>query len=169
MDDRDRPADARPPRWQEDFPVRWEDDHYLTRRELTKFLTLGSGLLVATNAVVAALGRRLPEASYPAARIESAEALGPGQSLLFRYPTAEDPCILIRTRAGEWRAYSQVCTHLACAVVHRPADEALFCPCHVGWFAEDDGRPTAGPPERRLPHIRLDVREDGIYAVGVDV
>ena len=38
------------PRWREDFPVRWDEDHYMTRRELAKFLTLGSGLL-ASNVV----------------------------------------------------------------------------------------------------------------------
>ena len=35
-------ADERP-RWREDFPVRWDEDNYMTRRELAKFLTLGSG------------------------------------------------------------------------------------------------------------------------------
>jgi len=39
-------ADERP-RWREDFPVRWDEDNYMTRRELAKFLTLGSGLLAS--------------------------------------------------------------------------------------------------------------------------
>ena len=34
---------AAKPRWREDFPVRWDEDNYMTRRELAKFLTLGSG------------------------------------------------------------------------------------------------------------------------------
>ena len=48
----ERPAGQACPfhRWQEDFPIRWEADHYVTRRELTKFLTLGSCLLVGANA-----------------------------------------------------------------------------------------------------------------------
>ena len=25
------------PRWRDDFPVRWDEDHYVTRRELAKF------------------------------------------------------------------------------------------------------------------------------------
>lgn len=170
MDERDDRPDGtrRPPRWREDFPVRWDEDHYLTRRELAKFLTLGSGLLVGANLGLVALGRRAPHARAPEVRVASASAVPPGGSVLFRYPTAEDPCILVRTNAGVLKAYSQVCTHLSCAVVHRPGEDALFCPCHLGWFAAEDGRPTAGPPERRLPRITLEVRGDDIYAVGVE-
>ena len=36
--------------WREDFPIEWENDHYVTRRELTKFLTLGSALLAKFEA-----------------------------------------------------------------------------------------------------------------------
>ena len=29
-------------RWRQDFPVEWESDNYVTRREMVKFLALGS-------------------------------------------------------------------------------------------------------------------------------
>lgn len=154
--------------WREDFPVRWDEDHYLTRRELAKFLTLGSALLAAANAVAALVGRRLGPARGPGVRVARASALAPGQSVLFRYPTDDDPCILVRCQDGTLRAYSQVCTHLACAVVHQPNDDRLFCPCHRGAFACADGRPTMGPPARPLPRILIEERGDEIYAVGVD-
>ena len=50
------------PRWREDFPVRWDEDHYVTRRELAKFLTLGSGLLAGVNVLIAFIGlnERIP-------------------------------------------------------------------------------------------------------------
>jgi hypothetical protein len=44
------------PRWRDDFPVRWDEDHYMTRRELAKFLTLGSGLLAGVNVLIALIG-----------------------------------------------------------------------------------------------------------------
>ena len=78
----------------------------------------------------------------------------PAGSLLFRYPTDEDPCILVRDAAGRFDAFSQVCTHLSCAVVHRPGDDVLACPCHKGSFSAREGLPVAGPPTRRLPRIR---------------
>lgn len=159
------------PRWREDFPIEWEQDHYITRRELTKFLALGSALLAGASAVIAVVGNRMRRIfrATPRVRIGLASAIPVGASLLFRYPTEEDPCILIRTPDGAVKAYSQVCTHLSCAVVHRPGTETLFCPCHHGYFSITEGRPTAGPPTRRLPRIRLEQRGDEIYAVGKEV
>ena len=172
--------DERGPRWRQDFPIHWENDHYVTRRELAKFLTLGSALLVGTNAIIAVVGRLRPRPAAPARRIAAADALAPGESLLFRYPTERDPCILVRTTGGQLVAYSQVCTHLSCAVVYerdagereageRDAGERLFCPCHHGVFSCDRGVPTAGPPTRRLPRIRLEQRGGELWAVGVEV
>ena len=38
---------SKPPQWRKDFPIEWEGDHYVSRREMVKFLTLGSLLLAA--------------------------------------------------------------------------------------------------------------------------
>jgi nitrite reductase/ring-hydroxylating ferredoxin subunit len=159
----------RVPRWREDFPIQWERDHYITRRELAKFLTLGSGLLVGANIFIAFLAKLRAPTLAPAKRIASLSALDREGSILFRYPTDEDPCILVRTREGQMAAYSQVCTHLSCAVVYQSESECLFCPCHHGAFSASEGRPIAGPPTRRLHRIRLDVRSGEIYAIGIEV
>jgi Rieske Fe-S protein len=156
-------------RWREDFPVRWDADHYLTRRELAKFLTLGSGLLTAATAALALASRMGAPAQWPAVKIPAAASLLPGSSLLFRYPTDADPCILIKTGTGDLKAYSQVCTHLSCAVRYAPAANVIECPCHRGFFAIEDGRPIAGPPTRALPRVRLDIGSDGVYAIGMEI
>jgi Rieske Fe-S protein len=166
---RAEPAEAGPaPRWREDFPISWDRDDYVTRRELAKFLTLGSALLALVSGVIAAAARWLYSADVdgPRRRVANAASIAPGGSLLFRYPTPEDPCILVRTAGGELRAYSQTCTHLACAVVHRPDEGSLFCPCHHGHFDEQTGRPVGGPPTRPLPRIRLQVTAEDVFAVG---
>ncbi|HEV8324078.1 MAG TPA: Rieske 2Fe-2S domain-containing protein [Myxococcota bacterium] len=158
-------------RWREDFPIDWERDHYITRREMAKFLTLGSALLAGMSTAIAVVARwfgRAP-AGGAAVLVGRASSIPTGGSVLFRYPTEEDPCILVRGSDGVLRAFSQVCTHLSCAVVHRPAEGGLFCPCHHGWFDAASGIPTAGPPTRRLPRIRLEVVGDGVYAVGKEV
>jgi Rieske Fe-S protein len=158
-------------RWQEDFPIEWERDNYILRRELAKFLTLGSALLAGAGVLIAVVGRwfHRPEGRGPRVRIAGLPEVPAGGSLLFRYPTDEDPCILVHGRDGALRAYSQVCTHLSCAVVHRPDQNSLACPCHHGWFDAGTGLPTAGPPTRRLPHIRLEVSGNDVYAVGREV
>jgi Rieske Fe-S protein len=158
------------PRWRQDFPILWEEDHYVTRRELAKFLTLGSGTIVAATVGVAVIGDRLrPRGHMERRLVEGAQALQRGSSLLFRYPTAEDPCILLRLADGKLAAYSQVCTHLSCAVVHRQGAAELDCPCHEGHFDCGDGRPTSGPPTRRLPRVLLEETGQGVFAVGVEV
>jgi nitrite reductase/ring-hydroxylating ferredoxin subunit len=155
-------------KYQQDFPIEWEGDHYVSRREMVKFLTLGSLLLAMANWATA-FARRL-------VRIESSavKLLGPASDLdkngamLFRYPTAESPCIAIRTPKGNLVAYSQVCTHLSCAVVYDRSENQIVCPCHRGIFDVHEGSPIAGPPTRPLPRIRIEQRGDQIYATGLE-
>ena len=156
-------------RWREDFPVNWESDNYVTRREMVKFLALGSLTIAGANAVVAGLPHILKAAEMPRARIALASSIPAGGSKLFSYPTQKDPCILVRQRNGDLVAYSQVCTHLSCAVIHNEKEDVLFCPCHRGYFSIDEGRPFAGPPTRPLPRIRLEQQGNEIFAVGLEI
>jgi len=156
-------------RWREDFPIPWEKDEYVSRREMVKFLSLGSLLIAGANLIAAAMPRFRRSDKFPRIRIAAAHDIPATGSLLFRYPTAEDPCILIRDRAGKALAYSQVCTHLSCSVVHRPEENTLFCPCHHGYFSVEEGRPKGGPPTRPLPQIKLEQIGDDLFAVGVKV
>jgi hypothetical protein len=43
-------------------------------------------------------------------KIEGAEALMPGSSVLFSYPSRNDPAVLVRTQDG------QKCSHLGCSI-----------------------------------------------------
>jgi len=156
-------------RWREDFPVNWDSDNYVTRREMVKFLALGSLTIAGANAVVAALPHILKAQEMPTKKIALASSIAAGESKLFSYPTEEDPCILVRQNSGDLVAYSQVCTHLSCAVVHKEKENVLFCPCHDGYFSVDQGRPFAGPPTRSLPRIKLEQQGNEVFAVGVDI
>jgi len=156
-------------RWREAFSINWEKDNYITSRELVKYLALGSLTIAGANFLLAGIPHLLASPTLPRTKVASASSLGPGSSLLFRYPTQEDPCILIRQNDGAAVAYSSICTHLSCAVIHDARENTLYCPCHHGFFTIDDGRPYAGPPTRRLPRIKLEQQGDDIYAVGVEV
>ena len=107
----------RAPKWRTDFPIEWERDHYVSRREMVKFLTLGSVLLAAANWVAALVGRLLHTSTFPAKMVGLAPTLDQQQSLLFRYPTDKDPCIAVRTPDGKLVAYSQVCTSVTKSTV----------------------------------------------------
>ncbi len=160
----------RAPKWRTDFPIEWEGDHYVSRREMVKFLTLGSFVLAAANWVTALAGRLLRRSPrYPQKLIGLTSTLQQQKSFLFRYPTDRDPCIAVQTGDGKSVAYSQVCTHLSCAVVYSDVDKKLLCPCHKGSFNIAEGAPVGGPPTRRLPRIVLEQRGDQIFATGVEV
>lgn len=154
--------------WRKDFPIEWEGDHYVSRREMVKFLTLGSLLLAVANWVTALASKVLHPGSSAEYHIGSVSALDANGSMLFRYPTDQDPCIAVRTSGGKIVAYSQVCTHLSCAVVYDKAENALFCPCHHGVF-NLEGRPVAGPPIRPLPRITIEQRGNELYATAKEV
>jgi nitrite reductase/ring-hydroxylating ferredoxin subunit len=156
------------PKWKQDFPIEWEGDHYVTRREMVKFMTLGSLLLAAANWITALAARFLHRGSQSERYIGAASSLQQTGSLLFRYPTDRDPCIAVRTPEGKLVAYSQVCTHLSCAVVYNKAENALLCPCHHGVFNIDQGSPVAGPPTRPLPRIKIEQRGNRLFATELE-
>jgi arsenite oxidase small subunit len=156
-----------PPKWQEDFPIEWEGDHYVSRREMVKFLTLGSLLLTISTWATVVASKILRRGSDLQRYIGSAANLEKSGSMLFRYPTGADPCIAVRTPEGKLVAYSQVCTHLSCAVVYNKAENGLFCPCHHGLF-NLQGQPVAGPPTRPLLRVHLEQRGDQIFAIGME-
>jgi arsenite oxidase small subunit len=158
----------RPPKWRTDFPIEWEGDHYVSRREMVKFLTLGSVFLACANWVAALAAKLLHSKSASERVVGSASALDREGSLLFRYPTDKDPCIAARTADGNLVAFSQVCTHLSCAVVYSKSETKLICPCHNGSF-NLAGVPIGGPPTRPLPRIWIEQRGDQLVATGVEV
>jgi nitrite reductase/ring-hydroxylating ferredoxin subunit len=165
---KDGAACGKAPKWKQDFPIEWEGDHYVTRREMVKFMTLGSALLAAANWVTALAGSLIHRGSQGERVIGAASALDQAGSLLFRYPTDSDPCIAVRTPEGKLVAYSQVCTHLSCAVVYAKAENALVCPCHRGVFNIDQGSPVAGPPTRPLARIKIEQRGDKLIATELE-
>jgi nitrite reductase/ring-hydroxylating ferredoxin subunit len=167
------PPDGRPldqqPAWRQDFPIDWPQDQYVERRDFVKFLTLTSLAFVVGQFWIAGQswlrGRELPP---EAKRIASIADLAVGGSLVFDYPAPHDSCILVRTSAAEFVAFSQKCTHLSCAVIPKPDQGVFHCPCHEGSFDLRTGRVIAGPPPRPLPRVRLQIDNDAIYAVGIE-
>ena len=163
-----RPAEQQPA-WRRDFPIDWPQDHYVARRDFMKFMVLTS-LAFTMGQFWIALQNLLRKARGKPAlkRIAWLSQVPVGGVLTFAYPGEEDACILIRPARDIMFAYSQECTHLACAVIPRLDKDVIHCPCHEGYFELRSGRPVAGPPRRPLPRIQLDVRGDAIYAAGVE-
>lgn len=167
------PPDGRPqadqPKWRQDFPIDWAQDDYVSRRELVKFMVLTSAALVAGQFWIALKAAFSSQPAQPGAEaIARVDELPVGGAKTFTYPGGSTPRLLVRTGATAFVAYDQLCTHLLCPVVPAVESGRLHCPCHNGWFDLQTGRPVAGPPQRALPRILLEVRDGTVYATGVE-
>lgn len=163
-----RPAQEQP-RWRRDFPIDWPHDKLVSRRDLLRYLVVVSGGFTVGQFWIGWLASTRGGEAFPRVRVEGARSLEVGESLVFTYPVPTERCLLVRTGESEFVAFSQKCTHLACAVVPEPEHDRFHCPCHAGYFDLKSGHPLAGPPRRPLPKIELEVTEDAIFAVGVSL
>lgn len=158
------------PAWRQDFPIDWPQDHFVARRDFTRFLVLTSLPFALVQFGIGVLNWLRRGHDRPAVKAIAALADVPvGGVLAFAYPEAHDACLLLRPDEDTLLAFSQKCTHLGCAVTPEPEKQRFLCPCHLGYFALESGRPLAGPPRRPLPRITLESRDGVVYATGVEV
>ncbi|MDR3700237.1 MAG: Rieske 2Fe-2S domain-containing protein [Candidatus Sulfopaludibacter sp.] len=156
------------PLWRDEFPVFTADERYVNRRQFTKFLTLTSFGMLAGNLWILARSAFHRAPTYPRIAVAAAGEIAVGGVKTFAYPTAGDPCILVRTGSDSFAAYSQKCTHLSCAVYYDQTQNRLECPCHQGFFSIADGSVLQGPPRRALPRVSLERKDGQLIAVGVE-
>ena len=83
----------------------------------------------------------------------------PNTGQIFKFGSR--PGILVRTAAGELRAFSAVCTHLNCTVQYRPDFGQIWCACHNGHF-DLNGKNVEGPPPRPLEAFIVNARDNQI-------
>jgi len=127
-------------------------------------ILLGGGLTTLLGSMLYSVGRYVIPPEAPDAlswKVVAAKAndFPPNSGKIFRF--GNRPAILIRTAAGDFRAFSAVCTHLGCTVQYRPDLERIWCACHNGQF-DIFGRNIAGPPPRPLEAFAVAVQGDDI-------
>ncbi|GHC56255.1 Rieske (2Fe-2S) protein [Streptomyces cinnamoneus] len=77
-----------------------------------------------------------------------------GGARLFR----EQKLVVSQPAAGEYKAFSAVCTHAGC-VVDKVEDGKVSCPCHGSKFDATTGKVLQGPAGAPLPAVP--VKADG--------
>jgi arsenite oxidase small subunit len=159
----------RGPLWQDEFSINTADERYVSRRQFTKFLVLTSLGMFVGNVWILARSWFSKSPVYPQKNICALTDIPIGGVRLFRYPTDNDSCILIRPDSETFVAYSQKCTHLSCAVYYAREKNRLECPCHEGYFSVISGDVLQGPPPRPLPRVILERRGDQLVAVGMQM
>ena len=162
----DEPVPVRPV-WRHDFPYEAAAEDEVTRREFTRYLVLGAGAMAAGNVGIAVWTQlRSINTGEPRPIVALAD-VPVGETYLFRYPSDDDPAILLRLGDRDVAAFSQKCTHLGCVVFYESELERWHCPCHEGNFETRSGRVISGPPPRPLGRIEVELRDDGqIWALG---
>ena len=78
-------------------------------------------------------------------------AIFPGPQVVVTQPTA-----------GEYKAFSAVCTHMGC-LVNQVSNGTIDCPCHGSQYSISTGDVVAGPAPRPLPGKTIKVSGDSIF------
>jgi cytochrome b6-f complex iron-sulfur subunit len=65
-----------------------------------------------------------------------------------------EPVIVVRVSDVDFRAFSAVCTHLACIVEYAKANQTIRCNCHNAQF-NLHGQVVGGPPPKPLPPMSV--------------
>ncbi len=78
-------------------------------------------------------------------------------------PVNDEPVIVVNSEAGGIKAYSAVCTHLACITYWHETRQVIQCPCHDGRFNPLNGTVISGPPPRPLPAYDFEIIAEQVY------
>jgi Rieske Fe-S protein len=70
--------------------------------------------------------------------------------------------VVTQPTAGEFKAFSAVCTHMGC-IVGKVSMGRIDCPCHGSEYSITDGAVLAGPAPRPLPAKTIKVTGDNIF------
>ncbi|MGJ6965558.1 Rieske (2Fe-2S) protein [Streptosporangium sp. G11] len=73
----------------------------------------------------------------------------------------DEKIVITQPAAGEFKAFSSVCTHQGCDV-DKIADGTIDCPCHGSKFKITDGSVANGPATKPLEEKAIKVDGDSI-------
>lgn len=141
------------------------NDSNKSRRNFLKYF-FGGSLMAFAFSVFYPIVKYLkpPKSSEPVPTSVIAGQVGelkPNSGKIFRF--GNEPGILINTPKGELRAFTAICTHLACTVQYRADYEHIWCACHDGHY-NLNGINIKGPPPRPLAKFKVNIKGEQIFA-----
>ncbi|MCZ7461185.1 Rieske (2Fe-2S) protein [Streptomyces sp. WMMC940] len=97
-------------------------------------------------------GGATPPPADAGARLGSTSEVPEGGGKVFK----AQKVVVTQPAAGEFKAFSAVCTHQGC-LVDKVENGTIDCPCHGSEFAAEDGAVVKGPATRPLGEKRIAV------------
>jgi Rieske Fe-S protein len=70
--------------------------------------------------------------------------------------------VVTQPTAGEYKAFSAVCTHMGC-IVNQISDGKIECPCHGSEYSVATGDVLRGPAPRPLAAKQIKITGDSIF------
>ena len=134
-----------------------------SRRRFLDYL-LGTGVVATLGAIVYPIIRfmappQIVEALQSSVVAAKLSELPPNSAKIFKF--GSQPGLVVRTAAGELKAFSAVCTHLDCIVQYRSDTKQIWCACHNGQY-NLNGENIGGPPPRPLEQYQVNQRGDDV-------
>jgi len=108
-----------------------------------------------------------PSASSSPSPSSAGTALGPassvpvGQAASFTDPNGGGPAYVVQPTAGQYKAFSAICSHAGCTVNFQ--GNGFICPCHGSQFDGSTGAVLSGPAPTGLAPIAISVVGGTIY------
>ncbi len=139
------------------------DDNQPSRRRFLDIL-LGSSAVATLGAIVYPILKfmvppQVVEAQTNSVSVGKNAEIASNSGKIFKF--GSKPGIIIRTEAGDLKAFSASCTHLDCIVQYDPASKQIVCACHNGHY-DLTGKNVSGPPPRPLEEFTVNVKGDDI-------
>lgn len=127
-------------------------------------ILLGSSVVATMGAILYPIFKfmvppQIVEASQNSVIVGKLNEVPVNSGKIFKF--GSKPGIVVRSSAGELKAFSAVCTHLDCIVQYRPDTKQIWCACHNGQY-NLNGKNIGGPPPRPLEEYVVNVRGDEI-------
>lgn len=127
-----------------------------------KTVLVGATVGVAAVAVAACSRGSESSGSSPGSSTPAGEVLAATSDVPVGSGTIVGEVVVTQPAAGEFRAFSAVCTHTGC-LVNKVADGTIDCPCHGSRFSLD-GAVVNGPAEKPLTPVAVRVQGDSVVA-----